>query len=215
MKNSSEKSKIKLNLGCGITLLEGFINVDKFIDYKELLKGSKSQNGLYQRAEVQPNAKFVKGDVLDLPFKDNYADYIESMDMIEHISIRDQPQMFREFFRVLKPKGEIRLLTSDFNNLAQIWLSEIKDKPLNTQNYINIAEVIYGNQVGEGEVHRCPYTPEFISYLLAQAGFTDVRLALHPRFNQDSPDMAILRGRIIQGGWRSDMLFVSARKGTK
>ncbi len=47
------KSKIvRLNIGSGITLLRDFINCDKYIDYKELLKGAKTKKGKYRNATV-------------------------------------------------------------------------------------------------------------------------------------------------------------------
>ncbi len=132
--------------------------------------------------------------------------------MIEHIPIRQQPQMFFEFFRVLKPGGTIKLMTIDFSDLAETWLNEIKDKPLDINSFINIAEVIYGNQVADGEFHKCPYTPSFLGSLLKGVGFTDIVISIYPRFNTDVPDLAYFKEFPLQGSWRSAMLVATAVK---
>ena len=81
-----KNKKIKLNLGCGVHLFgEPFINVDKYFTLEDL----KTQKGFYANVIMEKGAKFVQADLLKLPFKNNYADYIICLDVIEHMRIRD------------------------------------------------------------------------------------------------------------------------------
>ena len=67
------KKQIKLNLGCGIRLVKGFINVDKAFTLEDI----KAQAGPFRQAVCEKGAKFVQADMCNLPFEDNFADYIE------------------------------------------------------------------------------------------------------------------------------------------
>jgi len=183
----SKSSKIQLNLGCGISLKKKFINVDNFYDFKDI----KSKKGYFINATVEPGAKYVKGDMLSLPFKDNYADYIETVDAIEHISFRFVLKAFQEMFRVLKPKGKLVVVTTNFNQLAELWTQTIARMPLNGQEdverYKNLMEVFYGNQVWDGEFHKTPFNPQFLNLMMVTAGFDPkkVKIFVYPMGNSD------------------------------
>jgi ubiquinone/menaquinone biosynthesis C-methylase UbiE len=51
----------------------------------------------------------VRGDVGRLPFPDGYFDMVISRSVVEHLE--DPPQVFREFFRVLRPGGKAVVIT--------------------------------------------------------------------------------------------------------
>lgn len=211
-----EIKKIQLNLGCGIMVAKDFINVDKFYTLKQL----KAKKGRLKYAVVEKGSKYVKADMCKLPFHDNYADYIETIDTIEHISFRQILQPFMEMYRVLKPGGVLHLVTTNFDNLASLWTKKIAGKPLTEdrmKEYLNLMEIIYGNQVSEGEAHMTPMNPYFLGYLMQKAGFKEknIKMTVYPMGTQGPGDKILKTSRWnhkVLPAMRSDMILVQAKK---
>ena len=69
--------RVKLHLGCGSNVKEGYINIDKFIQ--------------------GPNINNF--DILKLPFSDKSCDEILAEHIVEHLSFSEEKQFFA------KPRG--------------------------------------------------------------------------------------------------------------
>lgn len=169
---------IWINLGCGVSLADPpFINVDNFFDLKDLKLGQKTKKGEFKNARVPKDVKFVRADMCKLPFPDNFADYIECNDAIEHVPMRKVQTALSEMYRVLKPGGKLGLETTNFDELAKLWTLHVEGNNLSTENdfkrYITLSQIIYGNQAGEGqgEYHRVPFNPFSLGYYLQASGF--------------------------------------------
>lgn len=148
--------KTLINLGSGIKLIRGFINVDIAYDFD------------------RPN--YVKADVRKLPFKDNYADYILARQIIEHIPIREVIKTMREWLRVLKPGGSMVITCPDFNYLAKTWL----EAEFDPRTFQNLSEGIYGNQRTDKEYHLTPITPDFMKYCLDVLDVKNYQISVYP-----------------------------------
>ena len=196
-----QKGKICLNLGCGIETKKGFINVDKFYTYEELT----SKKGLFKSAVIAPGAKYVQADILHLPFKDDYADYVELINCIEHLPMRGVIDYIKEIRRVMKKGAKLLIITNNMDGLALDWLNMLAHPPFNLEEFISVSETIYGNQLAEGEVHRCPFNPTFMNVVLSSAGFMDGKVfaftkgALCPVFGSVKPYKkgAVLRNDLV------------------
>lgn len=138
------RKKISINLGCGRTLLKGFVNIDKGYDFKD--------------------KNFVKADVRDLPFEDNSVDYILARQVLEHITFVNVPNTLHEWIRVLKPGGRMVITCPNFTLMAKDWL----ETPFDIQDAYEMAQGIYGNQWGDYEIHLSPITPEILNLYLSR-----------------------------------------------
>lgn len=187
-----KETPIWLNLGCGISLASDFINVDNFLEYEDLKKGFETKEGFYKNARIMPRSKFVKGDICALPFKDDFADYIEANDVIEHIEMRMVDKALSEMYRVLKPGAKLGLSTTNFDALAKLWTVNVTGNKFETQadidKMITLSQVIYGHQSTLGEFHKTPFNPYIIGYRLQMAGFKleNIKITIFPT---NSPEM--------------------------
>jgi predicted SAM-dependent methyltransferase len=142
-----DDKSIKLHLGCGEKFIPGFIHVDsrKFshIDY------------------------VASADKLNM-FKDNSADLIYACHILEHFKRNQIEAVLKEWYRVLKPNGVLRLAVPDFEKLVEVYLKykDLKlilgplvggqDYPENTHyvvfDFISLSEVL--KKVGFKKIYR-------------------------------------------------------------
>jgi SAM-dependent methyltransferase len=206
--------QVKLNLGCGLGLLEGFTNVDAFYTEEQIREGAATKQGPCQAAVVEPGATYVQANILNMPFPDDYADYALLSEVIEHFAITDVFPALSEVRRVLKPGGVVTITAPDFNGICNQWLGTVASQVGTFKDwalYRFLAETAYGNQAGEGEFHRCPITPDFLNVQLLIAGFEGIEMTVYragyaPPLGYDgcrySPD----------GKLRCDDILATARK---
>jgi predicted SAM-dependent methyltransferase len=190
---------IRLNLGSGAFLKPGFINVDSEFTLEQL----KSKKGMFRKAIVPKGAKFIRGDVRKLPFKDNYADYILATHVIEHINIEDIQATMNEWFRVLKPGGRIVITAPDFDYLVKMWQNYIIDKEPNQEEYVELTRGFYGLQITAGEHHRTPITARFMGWILSGAGFRKWIVRQFPhrhKMYQKYPGLKFRKGDVFRFG---------------
>jgi len=204
------KKPIKLNLGCGVYFVKGWINVDKYLDGAKMRK----KGGPYKNAIIERGSKFVKADICNLPFKENYADIIECHQTIEHLPMRRIIDFCREVYRVLKPGGKCIISTNNMNDLCLGWLQMSLNRNFNYDVYIDQAEPIYGNQhaYSEGEYHRVPITPDFLNYCLSVAGFKNGVLTSYTR-GATIPQVGELIQKTKKKILRNELLVAEVTKG--
>lgn len=207
--NLNKSKSIKLNLGCGVQLVSGFINVDKYLKLSDL----KSKKGQYANAVVPKGAKFIQADAADLPFKDNSVDYIESIDMIEHMPTKKVIKVFMEIYRVLKPGGKLKMMTNDFDSMAKMWLDYMAKPGFTQEQYFEFSELIYGNQVGPGEYHTSPFNPMVMNGFITSVGLTLDKMTIYPFGTLDYPKNSQTMGPpMMNGRMRCDMIWAEAHK---
>ena len=90
----------KLHLGCGHSILEGWLNSDFSPARPDVIR-------------LDATTAF--------PIPSDSFDYVFSEHMIEHIAYRDGLNMLGESFRVLKPGGKIRVSTPDLQFLVDLY----------------------------------------------------------------------------------------------
>ena len=121
---------MKIHIGCGTTILDGFVNLDNSptlmlsklpapvlsffgrlsllnrdqLDFAEVLRGRKKD--------------IIYGDCLRLPFADDSVDFAYSSHLLGWYLGKDQVNKFvQELYRVLRPGGGIRLSFYSFDKI--------------------------------------------------------------------------------------------------
>ena len=190
---------VKLNLGCGIRLVKGFVNIDNSFDLKDL----QQKKGIFKNAVIERGSTFMRCDMKKLPFKDNSVDYVESMESIEHIPIKEVVLVFNEIYRVLKPGHEALIVTLDFADIAKRWLEEFNQPEFSMENFFELSETIYGAQWTQGEYHRAAFSPWYIQRLANTIGFSKTDIMYYPRNSKpkDTPTMTWAKDGVLKSAF--------------
>lgn len=130
---------MKLNLGCGGDVREGWINVDLFVKVSGI----------------------TRADVCNLPFPPGSIEYILAQDILEHISHRRVKTVFASWARLLEPQGKLEIRCPDSEAQCRAMLD-------GTWNSDLFSYMMFGAQDHEGNEHRCGWTQRDLSLLYAQ-----------------------------------------------
>jgi predicted SAM-dependent methyltransferase len=108
-------------------------------------------------------------DIVSLPFKDNSADVIYSSHVIEYFNRTEILDVLKEWYRVLKPNGVLRLAVPDFQVMAQLYVK-------GEYQLDRFLGPIYGRMSMSGKTiyHRTTYDYESLKNILEFCGFEDV-----------------------------------------
>lgn len=150
------KSKEYLNVGCGSKAKQEFIN----LDYEYL-------------PEVDVCWDITKG----LPFKDASIKEIFTEHCLEHISFSNCKFVLREFRRILKPGGSLRIVVPD----AELYLNlyhkakrgEKVEFPSQTPN--EVTPIMCVNRIFRNHGHRFAYDAETLKGMLSETSFANVQ----------------------------------------
>jgi SAM-dependent methyltransferase len=213
-KTKKQKNEVWLNLGSGVGLIKDFINVD-MLPEKAIREGYETKKGVLGGAIIQPGSEYIQAYLHKLPFQDNYADYAIMLEVIEHQPIHLVIPCMTEIYRVMKPGSLLVISCPDFNGTAKWWLDTVGSKVgefTDWELYKYIAEVIYGNQCHDGEFHRCPMTPDFVNFVLREAGWKNVKVSMWPRGYPPGKQYPGMLYNPRTSTMRTDCIIAEARK---
>ncbi len=146
-----QENKLCLNIGCGESYLDGFINID-------CVEGGQVKVDLLLDITTQP-----------LPYKDNSVDEIWMIHSLEHIEIRKWDFILGEFHRVLKVNGILCLSYPEFRECAKRFLADTNKQ----RNFWRAT--LYGRQLYKSDYHVCPMDSNEIKEILETIGFYRVK----------------------------------------
>jgi SAM-dependent methyltransferase len=150
---------MKLNLGCGDKILEGYVNVDV----------AESRRGL------KPD---VLCDLHELtPFEDASADEILAVHVVEHFWRWEVVDVLKEWVRVLKPGGKMILEAPNLISACQAVLADPETATLPGSEGQRSMWVLYGDPGWRDPlmVHRWGYTPKSLARVMWEAGLRELR----------------------------------------
>lgn len=107
---SKHVGKIKLNVGCGTDYKTGWINID-----------NNSDNNI-EKLDLNWDLRN------SLPFNENSVDFIFNEHLIEHLTVEEGQKAIKDFMRVLKPGGVIRIATPDLEVTVDKYVNVPIDK---------------------------------------------------------------------------------------
>jgi len=136
-----------LHIGCGNRYVAGFIHVD---------------------VRKLPHVDYViSGDKLDM-FEDNSVDLIYNCHVLEHFKRYQIENVLKEWHRVLKVGGILRVAVSDFEKLVEVYL-KTKDLKL-------ILGLLVGRQDYPENTHYIVFDYTYLSQVLMNVGFKNIRI---------------------------------------
>lgn len=137
---------IQLHLGAGQIRIPGFIN----IDFRPLTG-----------TDIVASA-----DNLSM-FQDDSVDLVYASNVLEHFPRRDTQRVLREWYRVLKPSGTLRVSVPDFESCIKVYKM--------THNLALILAQLVGGQDYPGNTHLMVFDFAYLSTLLSEVGFRCIR----------------------------------------
>ena len=137
---------MKLHLGCGKRFIPGYVHIDA-VDYPHI-----------DHITAIDNLSFID---------DNSVDVIYNCHVLEHFKRRDVSRVLKEWRRVLKPDGTLRVSVPNFATICQIYQR--------TESIDLVIGPLFGRQDYLYNIHYNVFDLTSLRKHLEEAGFVAVR----------------------------------------
>ena len=153
--------KLMLNIGCGTDYKDDWINID-----------NNSDNNI-EKLDLNWDLRCA------LPFPDNSVDFIYNEHFLEHLTVEEGIRAVKDFMRILKPNGILRIAMPDLKNTVAMyldpnWESDPVIKKFGLEYIKTKAEMINTNFRAWG--HKWLYDAEELQRRLREAGCVNMKL---------------------------------------
>lgn len=185
----------KVNLGCGLHCLSGWLNIDGSLTSllgtninslnKVIYKaaGSSAYYSFNDFNDVVKNNKLYWRDLTDkIPLNDNSVDIVFSSHFLEHLTKIKGEQFLKDIYRIMKPGGLVRILVPDLDLAIQKF----------NQGEINetLDLFCYTSEEADFSAHKYNYTFGSLKTKLEDIGFNNVVRQSHQK--GECPDIEYL-----------------------
>lgn len=201
---------VRLNLGCGIAVTKGWINIDGSLNalvasmpafMHRLMYRFSGARAYYSKEEfcrLLGEHVFIHHNLAaGIPLENETADYIFSSHFFEHLYQNEASHLLTDCHRVLNDGGLLRISIPDLEYAVGLYKNGEKDKMLKSYFFVEDGDNDYSR-------HKYMYDFEMLSAILSEAGFCDIA---RRKFREgELPDVNLLDNR------PEDSLFVEARK---
>jgi SAM-dependent methyltransferase len=197
------KGEIKINIGCGLSGIGGWHNLDNSptvtlsrIPIVNRVLRTPAWPRDVRRYDVR------KG----LPFADGSVRYIYSSHTFEHFTYAESLAVAKECFRVLTSQGILRVVVPDLELIVREYLSDAS--PLAAQRFLSRLSLNHSFQdvVHPGSNHSQMFDGKALVHLLREAGFEQVTVSAFGQSAIPEIDQIELEVR------RGESLYVEASK---
>ena len=153
-----DRDPLKLHLGCGGQVLDGYVNVDMYSSLADM-----------------------QMDMTDLGyFDDNSVDEIFMNAVFEHLYAFEQKKAVSEWYRVLKPNGSIIIRSiPDFDEVVKAYTQKAQGHRSPQFDLDEVFGYTHGGYVYEnrfGQMHKDIFTKVKVKKLLEEAGFDVLKI---------------------------------------
>jgi predicted SAM-dependent methyltransferase len=204
----SKDGRICINLGCGLAVAPGWINVDASLNAliggapRWMLSifynfsGANRYYSLSQYCRLLREHTFIFHDVSrSFPFHPQSVDVIYSSHFFEHLFKNDAERLMRDAFASLKPGGIMRIAVPDLDYAIKLYQAGHKQRMLEDYFFVEDRSSYLAR-------HKFMYDFELLQSALRKAGFENIRRCSYQQ--GDTPDITILDNR------PEETLFVEA-----
>lgn len=101
-------------------------------------------------------------------FKDSSIDEIYACHVFEHFQKKEVEDVLKEWFRILKKEGILRISVPDFESIAKLYCT-------NNYNIELFNGLVCGGQKNEYDFHYNIYDEKYLTIILKKVGFIEVR----------------------------------------
>jgi SAM-dependent methyltransferase len=170
----------KVNLGSGLTVAPGWINVDAspnalvaslpawLLRWAYRFSGSRDQFSRQDYVRILTHNRFVHHDLgFGIPLNDSTVDFVYSSHMLEHLYPKAGELLLKEVHRVLKSGGVVRICVPDLGSAVAHYQAGDRVRFL--------AHFFPADKRNELGRHRYMYDYWMLERLLASVGFTSIR----------------------------------------
>jgi len=149
---------MKLNVGCGDNILDGYDNIDKF-DFRD--------------------ERVINEDIIELPsYEENTVDEILAEALIEHLNAKEFYYAIRRWYKLLKPNGFIQTECPDIMYVAKMilqdGLTDLITYEIWGQYWRPWDKQWNGDDILNGQFHKNGFTYERIQSIANEVGFKRV-----------------------------------------
>lgn len=169
---------MKLNLGCGSQVLDGWVNVDYALGAQFMkIPFFCAFNRKIKLFNMDWNNKIYLHDLTKkFPWADSSVDIVYSSHTLEHFSKRDGRRFLAECHRVLRKNGIIRIVVPDLRHVVTKYV----EGQIFADDFIEYLGVLYGNSNNSLKKrllpffqfpHKCMYDNQRLIEILGEIGF--------------------------------------------
>jgi SAM-dependent methyltransferase len=207
---TTAQGKVCVNLGCGLAVAPGWINVDASLNalfggapepLLHVLYRLSGASRYYPREEycrLLREHHFVFHDLArSLPFPARSVDCFFSSHFFEHLFRADAARLLRDMHGALKDGGLVRIAVPDLAFAVALYGKGEKKRMLDDYFFVDDLSSFLAR-------HKYMYDFELLSAVLQDAGYRDIRQC---RYREgEVPDLHLLDNR------PEETLFVEARR---
>ena len=195
----SGAAPVCVNLGCGLAVAPGWVNVDGSLNALVASMPSAMHKLAYR---FTGSARYYVRDVYlnllrcgvwihhdlkyGIPLRDGTADFVYSSHFLEHLFREDAAHLLRESYRVLKPGGTLRVVVPDLAYAVALYAQGRKEDMLTQYFFVEDDDSYFAR-------HKYMYDFETLAALLETIGFKQIQKQTHQTGN--TPDLNVLDNR--------------------